>query len=162
MRVTVLPMSLEPFRGVHVWRAGLCQDVRVRYHVLPPEHQKHLQTAYVKMVELSGVSAMHRSSFTSTREGGENNGAVNLQLGSKVDFSALSNVFFFFLLICLLLLLLVLLLPSPPPPPPLPLQPLLLLSRYSGSRKLANESVFPTHVFILESNPVCLNEHTLK
>ena len=93
-------MSLEPFRGVHVRSAGLCQDVRARCHSLPLDHQEHVQTTHVEMVELSGVSAIHCWSFTITREGGENNGAVNLQVGSKVDLSALSNFFVLFVCVC--------------------------------------------------------------
>ena len=79
---------------MHVRSAGFCEDVRVRCHILPPDHQEHAQTARVEMVELSGVSAIHCLSFTSTMEGGENNGAVNLQLRSKADFSALSSTCF--------------------------------------------------------------------
>ena len=97
MRVTCSAHATGVFfrDGVHVRSAGLCEDVRVRYHVLPPDHQEFApQTAHVEMVELSGVSAKHCSSFTSTREGGENNGAVNLQVCSNVDFSALSFLVF--------------------------------------------------------------------
>ena len=63
MRVTCSAHATEVFfrDGVHVRSAGLCEDVRVRYHVLPPDHQEFaLQTADV---ELSGVSAIHCSSF---------------------------------------------------------------------------------------------------